>query len=63
MESGKMVLKNLFPGQQWRNVHREYTYGHGERGGEGEVYGNRNMETYSAICNIDSQQEFAVRLR
>ena len=23
MESGKMVLKNLFSGQQWRNRHRE----------------------------------------
>ena len=26
-----MVPKNLFTGQQWRNRHREYTYGHGER--------------------------------
>ena len=25
--------------QQWRNRHREYNYGHGERGGEGEIYG------------------------
>ena len=24
-----MVLKNLFAGQQWRNRHREQTYGHG----------------------------------
>ena len=23
MESGKMVLKNLLTGQQWRNRHRE----------------------------------------
>ena len=30
-----MVLKNLFTGQQWRNRHREQTYGHGERGGQG----------------------------
>ena len=22
------------------------TYGHGERGGEGEMYGDSNMETY-----------------
>ena len=29
-----MALKNLFAGQQWRNRHREQTYGHGERGGE-----------------------------
>ena len=26
-----MVLRNLFTGQQWRNGHREYTYGHGEK--------------------------------
>ena len=25
---------NLFSGQQWRNRHREQTYGHGETGGE-----------------------------
>jgi len=31
MESRKMVLKNLFTGQQWRNRHREKTFGHGER--------------------------------
>ena len=53
-----MVLKNLFTGQQWRN--REYTYGHGERGGEDEMYGKGNMETYITICKIDSQWEFAV---
>ena len=58
-----MVLKNLFTGQQWRNGHREYTYGHGERGGEGEMYGKSNMETYITICEIDSQQEFALWLR
>ena len=34
----KMVLKNLFAGQQWTNTHREQTYGHGERGGEGEMF-------------------------
>ena len=27
-----MVLKTLFTGQQWRNRHREQTYGHRERG-------------------------------
>ena len=31
MESKKMVLNNLFTGQQWS----EQTYGHGEKGGEG----------------------------
>ena len=28
-ESRKMVLKNLFSGKQWRNRHKEQTYGHG----------------------------------
>ena len=27
------------------------------------MYGKSNMETYITICKIDSQQEFAVRLR
>ena len=58
-----MVLKNLFTGQQWRNRHKNKLYGHGERGGEGEMYGNSNMETYITICKIDSQQEFTVWLR
>ena len=58
-----MVLKNLFTGQQWRNRHREQTSQHGERGGEGEMYGRSNMETYNTKCKIDSQQEFAVWLR
>ena len=58
-----MVLKNSFTGQQWRNRHREQTYGHGQRGGEGEMYGKSNMETYITMCKIDSQQEFAVWLR
>ena len=58
-----MVLKNLFTGQRWRNRHREQTYGHGERGGEGEMYGKSTMETYITICKIDRQLEFAVWLR
>ena len=33
MESRKMVLMNLFAWQQWRNRHREQTYGHSGRGG------------------------------
>ena len=60
MESNKMVLKNLFAGQQWRNRHREQTYGHEEKGEEGEICGESNMETYITICKIDSQQEFAI---
>ena len=52
---------NLFSGQQWRNRHRKQTMG--DREGEGEMYGVRNMETYITICKIDSQLEFAVCLR
>ena len=46
-----MVLKNLFAGQQWRNRHREHTYGYGVGGeeGEGEMYGESNMETYTYV--------------
>jgi len=32
-------------------------------GGEGEMYGKSNMETYTTICKIGSQWEFAVCLR
>ena len=56
-----MVLNNLFTGQRWRNRHREETYGHRERGGEGEMYGESNMETYITICKMDSQREFSVQ--
>ena len=57
-----MVLNYLLTRQQWRSRHREQTYGHWERGGEGEMYGKSNMETYITICKIDSQQEFDVWL-
>ena len=46
MESRKMVLMNIFAGQQWRLRQREQTCGHhgGRRG-----WGNREriMETYT----------------
>ena len=58
-----MVLENLFTRQQWRNRHREQTYGHGERGQEGEIYGKSNMKSYITICKIDSQWEFVLWLR
>ena len=47
-----MELKNLFTWKQWRNRHREQTFGHGERGGEGEMHGKNNMETYIIIYKI-----------
>ena len=34
------IQSEILAGQQWRNRHREQTYGHGERGGEG-VYMER----------------------
>ena len=58
-----MLLINLYAGQQWRCRHREQTYGHGERGGEGKMYGKSNTETYITICKIDGQREFALWLR
>ena len=62
MESRKMVPMNLFARQQRRNRHREETYRYGERGGQSEMYGVSNMETYIIICKIDSQWKFAVCL-
>ena len=46
-----MALINLFSGQQWRNRHREQTYGQGaRRGGTGERYGESNIEIANIIC-------------
>ena len=39
------------------------TYGHGEKGEEGEMYTKSNMATYITVCKIDSQREFAVWLK
>ena len=58
-----MVLKNSLTGQQWKNRHKEQTYGHGERGGEGEMYGKNNMEIYITICKIDSKQIWLRKLK
>ena len=58
-----VLIMNLSSGHQWKNSHREQTYGHGERGGDGEMYGESDMETYMTICKIDSEREFAVCLR
>ena len=56
-----MLLKNLFTGNSGETENRHN--GHGERGGEGAMYGKSNMETYITICKIDSQRGFAVWLR
>ena len=62
-KSRKIVLNNLFSGQKWRNTYRKQTYGHGERGREGGMYRENNMETYITIYKIDSKWDFAVCLR
>ena len=59
MVSRKMVLMNLFAGQQWR--HREHlrTRWAGEEGEDG-ANGESRMKTCETICEIDSQWELAV---
>ena len=54
-ESRKTVLKNLLTGQQGRNRLRKQTYGRRERGGEGEMSGQSNMESCATICKLDRQ--------
>ena len=56
MKSRKMVLKNLFTGQRWRNAQRIDLWAWGE----GEMHGKSNMKTCITICKLNSQQEFAV---
>ena len=41
-----VLIMNLSAGHWWRNSHREETYGHGERGGDGEMYAGSNLQTY-----------------
>ena len=35
----------------------------GRQGGEGEMHGKSNRETYITMCKIDSQRKFAVWLK
>ena len=54
MESRKMVLMNLFAGQQWRRRHREQTYGH-SRGRRGwDVWRAWHGNIYTIICKTAS---------
>ena len=57
MESKKIVLMNLLSGQRWRNnriENRLMDTGRGEEG-EGEMYGESNMEIYNTTREIDSR--------
>ena len=51
MESRKMVLKIYLQGNSVE-TYIENRHKYGERGGEGEMYGKSNMETYNTICKI-----------
>ena len=54
-----MVLTmKLFSGHHWKNSHREQTCGHGERGGDGEMYGESDMETYITMCRKEANGHF-----
>ena len=57
-----MYLRIRYPSSKLNCKKTEY-YGHGARGGEGEMYGKSNMETYIIVCKVDCQQEVAVCLR
>ena len=61
MESRKMVLmKFIFrAAREKQTENRPMVMGGGEEG-EGEMYGDSNMESYITICKIDRQWEFAV---
>ena len=60
MESRKLILMNLFAGQQWRCRHREQTCGQGLGEGEGGTTGESSMETYAHYHMRNSQWELAV---
>ena len=48
MESRKMVMMNLFAGQQWRHRHRNQTCGHArDVGEESGTNAETSMETYA----------------
>ena len=60
MDSRKMVLMNLFAGQQCRHGHRAQTCGPswGRRGRD--EWRERHGNIHTAICKTASQWEFAV---
>ena len=61
MESRKLVLMNLFAGQQWRHGHREKTcrYGRG-RSRECDKWRQQYGNTYTTIREINSPWQFAI---
>ena len=60
MKSRKMVLMNVLQGSN-RDTDTENRLAVMERvRKESGMYGESNMETYTTICKIDSQWEFAI---
>ena len=57
-----MVLKNLFTGSNGETDIKNGLMDMGA-GGEGDMYGKSNMETYSTICKIDSHWKIVLCLR
>ena len=60
MEPRKIVLMNLFSGQQWGCRQREQTCGH-SRGRRGwDEWREQHGNIYTNICKVDSQWKFAI---
>ena len=61
MESRKKVPMNYLQGSNGKtDIENRLTDMGWCGGGEGEMYGDSNMQTYITICKRDSQWEFAV---
>ena len=63
MESRKMVLMNLFAGQQWKCRCREQTCWHRQGRRERDEWREQAGHVLTTACRIDSQWEFAGWLR
>ena len=48
-----MVLMNLISGQQWRIMENRPIDKVGGEEGEGEMYGESNIEIYNTMCKTD----------
>ena len=56
MESRKIVVVNLFAGQQWSCRHREQTCGHGEGRREWDELREYHGNIHITICKIDRSE-------
>ena len=61
MEYRKRALMNFLQGSSGdTDIENRLVDMGGEGRGEGEMYGENNMESYITICKIDSQWGFSV---